>query len=276
MPYTGSEKSTAIGLRYVWVAERDTDGTIKVPSTQDVDTAYAGINLTGSVGLTVTIPDPNRVPANGDDRVYHTFQLAPTESPTGELRLTKTHLDAIALLTGVNVFGSPPFKKVGVATDQQGLEPGVVIWGSRQAIDSDASSEYYGTQIWQTYIFLNAIATPKPAPMEFQAVSEFTFSVVANDATVDECGTAFALGTHGFTKTAYLVVHSLGKFGLDAFVGDDSELTFELSQTPTATATIVVAVNGTVQNTGWSHANGVITFEAAPAAAAKIIVEYEW
>jgi hypothetical protein len=276
-----NEISTGIGLRHVRVALRDTDSIIALPSGWAHNAVYNGLQVGGALALTVTIPDPNRVQAQGDDRAYHTFNLPPTETPTGELRVSKTAMDVIALLTGTKVFGASPVRKIGLATDQQGLEPAIVLWGSRQAIDSDGDSAYFGNQIWQTYIFLNALAAPKPAAMEDQNVGEVTYAVSANDSAVDEQGVSFAVLTHGFTKAPYVMITTLGKFMLDAFTGDGSTADFTLSQaTLHSGGQVVVAVNGVVKTvtTHYTVSGNVITFTGGniPAHESKVIVEYEY
>jgi len=159
-----------------------------------------------------------------------------------------------------------------------GDEPPVVLWGSRQAIDSEEGSADFGEPKWHTYILLNAVCALRPASMEDAAVGEFVYSIAANNAAVDELGSAFTKVQHGFTKGPYLIVVTDGKYGLDAFVGDGTETEFTLSETPTATGVVVVAVDGVVkaETTDWSEANGVITFVAPPADGAKVIVEYEY
>jgi len=244
-----NQVTTGIGLRRVRVAERDTDGTIAVPDTVSAGEAYEGLPVGGALALTISIPDPQRITARGDDRSYYTFQLPPTESPTGELRVSKTSSDVIALLTGTKVFGESPVRKIGLATDRQGNEPAVLLWGMRQAIDSEDGSPTFGQQVWQTYILLNALATPRPAAMEDATVGEVTYSIAANDASVDEFGASFSVDTHGFTKAPYIMVVSQGKFGLDAFKGDGSTTDFTLSHASTWRSTGVtrVYVDGTAK-----------------------------
>lgn len=274
---TQNEVTTGIGLRHVRVALRDTDGTIKVPSGTAFNTAYRGLRISGALGFTITIPDPQRVTARGDDRAYHTFVLPPTETPTGDLRVSKTNMEVIALLTGTIAFGSPTTKKVGLATDEQGDEPAIVLWGCRQGIDSEEGSAYFGQQVWQTYIILNGMATLKPSPMADAAVSEFSYSLVANDATKDNLGVTFSTGVHGFTKASYLLIVSKHKYMLDAFKGDGTHKAFNLSETPSTSPTSVVSVTvAGVENTAWSRTTTVLTFDAVPASAAKILVEYEY
>lgn len=268
--------STAIGLRKVRAFIRDTDNLPEVPAGQNTADAYEGYILDGALSLTPTIPEPNRVPARGDDRVYYTFNLPPTEGVTGELRLSKLHMEFGAAIAGTKVFGSPPTRKVGLGHEKIGLEQAVILYGCRQAIDSEAGSAYFGQQCWQVYIFLNAVMTQRPPTMEDQAVGETTYTVTGNDATVDELGVQFTEVANGFTQCPFLVVISRDIFHLDAFVGDGVEDDFTLAHTPTATSQTIVSVDGVVQDTGWTETGGVVTFSAPPSNGAKIVVEYEY
>jgi hypothetical protein len=273
-----SEITTGIGLRHVRVAPRDDDGAIEVPSGQQIDSPYAGIRIEGAVALTLTIPDPQRVAARGDDRTYYTFQLPPTDSPSGELRVTKTNVNAVEILSGTKEFGSPNVRKVGFATDKAGEEPAVLLWGSRQAIDSEAGSQYFGQQVWHTYVLLNALATIRPASMEDATVGEIVYALVANDASVDEFGTLFTEDQHGFTLCPYIMAITKDKFWMDSFVGDNSQTTFNLTYAPSTNDVEVVAVEGVsqVDPTHYSISGKVLTFVAAPGTDEKIVVEYTY
>lgn len=282
MPTVRNKITTGIGLRLVRVAERDDDGCIKVPTSGDWmpatnDVAFEGIRAEGALRLTLNIPEPRRISARGDDRAYYTFQLPPDELPTGELAVSKTHFDVITMVTSTQEFGSDPIRKVGLATDQQGEEPACFMRGSREAVDTQDGSAYFGVQVWQTYLVLNALLATRPIPFEDGSIGEFIFPLAANDASVDEMGTTFTTAVHGFTKAPYLMVITQGKFGLDAFLGDGVDTAYTLSNTTLRSgAPVVVSVEGAVQHSGWSEANGVITFVVAPAAANKIMVEYEY
>lgn len=280
MAITQNEVSTGIGLRHVRVALRDTDGAIAIPSGTPHDEAYAGLQISGALGLALAVPEPQRITARGDDRAYYTFVLPPTEVPTGTLRVSKTNIDVVALLTGTKTFGSGTTKKIAFATDEQGDEPEVVLWGMQRGIDSQPGSTTFGQKVWRTYILLNALATVQPAPMEDSSVGEFAYSLVANDATVDENGHTFTTTDEGFTAASFIMVVTLGKYMLDAFEGDGSHRSFILSQTPRTAAIITVYEDGVkaTATTDYTVAAGVLTFNAgnAPASDAKIMVEYEY
>ena len=280
MTITQNEESTGVGLRHVRVALRDTDGTIKVPSGTPHNEAYPGLWISGALGLTIAVPEAQRITARGDDRAYYTFILPPTEVPTGQLRVSKTNIDVVALLTGTKNFGSGTMEKIAFATDEQGDEPEIVLWGMQRGIDSEPGSTTFGQKVWRTYILLNALATVQPSPMEDSTVGEFVYSLVANDATVDENGHTFTAADEGFTAASFIMVVSLGKYMLDAFEGDGVHRSFILSQTPRSGAIIIVTEDGVeaTVTTDYTVTAGVLTFLAGniPTDEAKIMVEYEY
>lgn len=275
-----SKHIASVGLRYVRVALRDTDGTIDVPAGQAVATAYNGLRAHKSIALTATIPEPNRVVAQGDDRVYHTFMLPPEEGVTGELRTTVLDSELVALITGTNEWGTSPIRKIGLATDKQGQEPSVIVWGSSYATDIDPAT---GTKVnaWQTYIFLASQITPMAPPKERATVGETSYSMVANDSLTDEVGAAFTTGSHGFTEAPMVVVVTRGQFGMCAWEGDGDTTVFNLpggeyplhsGSTPEVYVSAVLQSEGvTVDATA-----GTVTFDAAPDNGAKIIALYEY
>jgi len=270
-----NEVSTGIGLRHVRVAERDTDGTIKVPSGTAHNVAYSGLRIEGANALALAIPAPQRVSAQGDDRVYHTFTLPPTEVASGDLRVSKTNMNVIALISGVKVFESPTMRAVGFGTDKQGLEPAVVLWGCRQAIDSEGGSAYFGQQVWQTYYCPNAELNVQPASMENAAVGEVVYNVTCNDATKGHLGETFTTLLNGFTKAQYLMIVTLNHLMIDAFTGDAVHRAFTLSQTPSTGSVERCTVNGVI-NTAYTRVTTTVTFTTAPAASAKILFCYEY
>jgi len=267
--------TTGIGLRHVRVAQRDSDGTIKVPTGQATATAYAGRQISGANALTITIPEPQRVPARGDDRVYKTFLLPPTEGVTGELRTSKSDFPVIELLEGTSIYGSGDVRKVGRATDKQGEEQDIIIWGMREAINSDPDSANFGETCWVTYILLCAKATVLPPTMEQDAVGETRYIITANDTTVDECGVTFTEALNGFTKAPYIEIHTQNKFWMEAWKGDGTETVFNMTKTPVS-GSVYVWVDGEPTSVTVDEANKTITFASPPSDGAKIIAEYEY
>jgi len=257
---------------------RDTDGVLAVPSGTAIGTAYSGRRAEGANALTIAVPDPVKVPVTGDDRVYYTWVLPPTENSAGELRVSVNDTQMIALVSGTKQFGSTPRRKVGFGTNNQGDEPELCIWGCRQVIEADESEATYGTKKWETYYILNGIAFIKPSSMEYQQVQNDVYAIQANDATVSEMGTAFTDVLNGFTKAEFLKIVTTKKYMLDAFEGDAAQVTFTLSQTPYESGIFNITLDGVVQSetTHWTRVTNVVTMLIAPGLAAKLIVEYEY
>ena len=273
-----NEITSGIGLRHVRVGLRDTDGTLAVPAGTAAGTAYRGLRAEGANALTITVPDSVRVPVTGDDRVYHTWNLPPTENSAGELRTSKNNIPLAVLIAGTKQWGSPNRRKMAFGSDKQGDEPTLVIWGCRQVIEADESLAAFGQKRWETYYILNAIGHLRPSTFEYQRVQEDIFSIIANDATVTEMGTALTEAVNGCTKAEFLKIVTDKKFMLDAFVGDAAQVTFTLSETPYESGVFNVTLDGVVQSetTHWTRVAGVITMLVAPGADAKLIVEYEY
>lgn len=273
-----NEITSGIGLRHVRVALRDTDGTIDVPAGQAVATAYNGLRAEGATALTITVPDPVRIPVTGDDRVYYTWTLPPTENSSGELRVSKNNIPLIALVTGTSEWGSPNRRKIGFGTDKQGEEPELCIWGCRQVIEADESLAAFGLKRWETYYILNAIAHVRPSTMEYQTVQQDVYSIIANDATRSELGATFTTGVHGFTKAEFLKIVTDKKFMLDAWAGDGATTVFNMSQTPYESGIFNVTLDGVVQHqtTHWTRVGAALTMLVAPTSGAKLLCEYEY
>jgi hypothetical protein len=269
-----NESVSGIGLRHVRVMLRDDDGAILVPVTQDEDTGYNGLRVEGANALTVTLADVVRQPVTGDDRVYYTWILPPTETASGELRVSKGAGPVIAMVTGTLQWGSVNRRKIGFGTNKQGEEPNLIVWGCRQTIEADESLTSFGQKRWETYVLLSALAAVKPSTMEYQTVSEYVYSLVANESTVDELGRPFTTALNGFTKAQFVRIVTDEKFMLDAFVaaGDTS---FVLSQIPYESGIFEVTVDGVLSH-AWTRSGSTITFDSPPATSSKIVVEYEY
>ena len=268
-------QSTGIGLRQVHLAQRDDDGTIKVLGSPAAGTAYAGLRVNKARALSITPADPQRITARGDDVTYYTFQEAPTESPTGELRTQQSDIDIIELITGVTDFGSGEAAQVALSTDKLGEEGAMFIWGTRKAVD-DVS----GTRAWETYILLNATATARPQGFEIDNIGEFVWNIVCNSSTTDQFGRTMTTAIHGCTEAAYILVKTRYKFAIEEFVGDGSQATFTLAQGTnvkynTSTSPLFYFVGG-VQVPATCSSSGVVTPGTVPALGAKFTVQYEY
>lgn len=261
--------STGIGLRHIRVGLRDADtGIMSMPDDHVVGTVYPGLHLSGAATLTLTPPEPERVQARGDDRVYHTFHLPPTEGWTAELTCTKQDLPAIALLTGALQWSETGlFEGIAMGTDLEGQEPDVILWGQRMGADTDPESDTFGATIWEAFELMCAKVTPMPASKEQSAVGEHRYAITLQQVNRRITGEEFTLVDHGCTKATFFpFVAQTGKAFFDFDLGDAAEDEFVLTHTPTSATDILVFVAGVNEPAGWSLdvATKTVTFVAAP------------
>lgn len=273
------EETTGVGLRKVMVFVRDTDGTPAIQGTPAAGVAYGGEPISGAMALTLNVPDPQRVTATGDDKPYFTFQLPPTENPSGELRVTKTNVDAIAILTSTLSWGSASARRIGFATDKVGEEEAMMLWGSREAIDAEEDSVTFGQRVWQTYFILNAKVSIRPASMEYATIGEFVYSLSANPSTLDYFGDQFTEGIQGFTRASFLMIVTLYKYWIDVFYGAGAAGAYTL----THASDVVDPADGGVTSVyvagemvAFTEVDGVVTPSVAPGATDKVVVEYTY
>ncbi len=270
--------TTGIGLRHVRVGPRASAGTMAMPDDHVVGTCYPGIQLSGAATLTLTPPEPERVQARGDDRVYHTFHMPPTEGWTGELTCSKRDIQAVALITDVLAWGEDAlFHGVAMGTDKEGLEPDLIMWAQRKGADTDPASDTYGQEVWEAYEILCCKATPMPPSQEQSAVGEMRYAVTMQQVATRIVGEEFTELDHGCTKaTIFPVVARPGKIFYDFDEGDAATDDFVLTHTPTSATDIKVYVDGVDEPAGWTLdvATKTVTFIAAPADGATLAFMY--
>jgi len=270
---------TGIGLRHVRIGPRDPDnGTMLMPADHVVGAVYPGIQLSGAATLTLTPPEPERVPARGDDAVYWTFHLPPTEGWTAELTCSKLDLPAIAMITGVLAWGEAAlFEGLAMGTDREGLETDLVFWGQRKAVDTDPASESYGAEVWEAWEVLCCKMTPLPPSKEQSAVGESRYSITLQKVSKRIVGEPFTVDDHGCTKAVlFPVIAKTGKLFYDYDVGDGLVVDFVLTHTPTSATDIYVYVDGVETAAGWTLdvETKTVTFSAAPADGAILAFMY--
>jgi len=261
---------TGIGLRHVRIGPRNADdGIMTMPDDHVVGTVYPGIQLSGAATLTLTPPEPERVPARGDDQVYWTFHLPPTEGWTAELTCSKLDLPAISMITGVLQWGEAAlFEGLAMGSDREGLEVDLILWGQRKAVDTDPASQTYGAEVWEAWEVLCCKMTPLPPSKEQSAVGESRYSITLQKVTRRIVGETFTQADHGCTKAVlFPVIAKTGRIFYDFDVGNAVQDAFVLTHTPTSATDIYVYVAGTEEPAGWSLDVGTktVTFTSPPA-----------
>lgn len=271
--------STGVGLRHVRIGLRDdTDGVMARPTGHVPGAVWPGLQLSGAATLTLNIPDPERVDARGDDQVYHTFHMPPTEGVTAELVCTKRDQVAIALMTSTVQWGTATlYEGVAMATDKQGLEPNMVMWAQRKGIDSDPASAGYGTEVWEVVEISCCKMSPAHPSAEQSSVGEMRYAITIDKVGTRITGQGYTEVLHGCTLAAIFAITSVpGKMFYDFDEGNAVETDFVLTHVPTSAIDIEVYMAGVNEPAGWTLdvATQTVQFVAAPADGDPLVFVY--
>ncbi len=117
-------------------------------------TPYMGARITAARALEITHPEARRVTYFGDDYVFMIDRLPPTETISGVLRIGKQDLTVDSELSGVNLFTLNDAQGMLVASNQQGYEPLVGMFGYQQGGEGDSTlGALYGSRVWRSLFF---------------------------------------------------------------------------------------------------------------------------
>jgi len=273
--------SAGVGLRAVYIAKRDDDGTFSVPTAVSAGDAYYGIKAHRSQALTVMPADPTLINLTGDDVAWATFVEAPDDSPSGELRTQVEDTALVALITSVKEVTSGYRLMTAMVTDKLGSEDAMIVWGSRKAKTGDPDEATSGNDSWESRFFLNATLYAKPAGFEEKQAGSMTWAVTANKSTLDFLGQTLTEATNGCTEACWITIHTTYKPFYETFEGDGIETEFTLTQGAdvihdTEASPITCTVDG-VERAVTVDAVGLMTVSGAVVAAdGKIAVFYEY
>jgi hypothetical protein len=239
--------------------------------------AYDGIRLEGAKSFTSTVPDPRIVTHTGDDRAFAQDVLPPTEMETATLTTGKTNLSLDAALTGTKVEDLLGDVNMGVtSSDKQGAEPQVMVFGWRQALDTEKGSSTYGQRRYITRMYPSCRIIPKPASMEDGAADENSYSVVPTVVTKTPWGKALAEITNGATEGQSLRFISSNPLMMNKWNGNGTLSTFTLSNTPISATKTRVHANGTVATvSSVDTVAKTCTLSTPPANLSEVVAWYE-
>lgn len=264
----------AVGFRHCRIYRLDANGYLYASGL----TAYEGSELTGPKTLEVTKPEARRISHTGADRVLATDVLAPLESVTATITASGADFDIEALLAGVNVVTHGETKLLGQGTDKQGEEPQFAVLGFRQSLDGVT-----GVRRWDMILLPVCRIIPSGHAMN-ENPDEKTYNVYPNVVSKYPYGSAFAVGTEGFTEAQYIDGVGEYKPHIATFLGDAAETEFSLHTDRPAVSTAKMTVYHLVASTGVitdvsgtvTLAVGSVTFSVAPASGDSIFVVYEY
>lgn len=239
-------------------------------------TPYEGVRITGNKVLTITEPEPRRIPYTGDDGIFGLDVLPPNEILTAELHTGKVNDELDALVGGIKKFTVGEMALLGINTDKKGYEPQVGMIAYRQAQDTDPESATFGARSWEFRVFPKVQIISRESGFA-DTPDERVYTLVPAYVTSHLWGAAFTEAAEGFTRSQMIRGNAWGKPKIVAWLGDatEDEFLFPTDAQASAAAKVAVFVNGTIQTTGITVATTGVTFTAPPAAAAVIVAVYE-
>ncbi len=237
---------------------------------------YYGVRHSGAKVLTINDPTPRIIPHIGDDGVFSVQVLPATEVMSGELQVDKTNDIVDAILGGTNKFTVGESALFLQSTDKRGFENQVGALAYAAGQDSAPSSTAFGATQWDWRVMPKAVIFMRESGYQAEAnVRTYSFTPMYCSAHI--WGTAFTVGTEGAIRAQMIRGVSMGKPTIVSYLGDNSTTGFPFdSAQPAKSATaITVWVNGVIKTTGISSTTSGVSFAAAPATGAVVVVLYE-
>lgn len=281
---TSVEKFASAGVDIAFWARNGTDGLprgITGTLANGADSAMA--QLVGVQTANLTVQQPRRVNSAGDDGVAAQFIFQPEELPSGDLLLAVFDADFVAQSQGIKVYTDGDWSVTSLQPEQPVFSDITLIINS-QAKSKDSGSS--GSAGYQVAIFPKVNAVPLGATgIATAAATAYSHALIANKSSIKPWGTAFSTTNDGTTQAAvYGPFFSEGKVRLQTFIGDGSDTTVTLANTPYAASANKVKVFQTVAGvtspltytTDFSVSGTTLTFAVAPAAASINVIRYEY
>lgn len=279
---TPNSVNSGTGFRNCVIFELEDSGAIAglpLVSTTGSAGISSGNVITAPRTLTVTDPEPEPITHYGGDAVLAIDYLPSQESMTGELMAAAEDFDIEALVAGINEYTEGERIMVGAGTDKRGDAVQVGLMAYRQALDT--SPDGTGLRRWEFMIMPKAFLIPQVSGFDVTNTSSYekTYTVRPQVVTKHIWGTAFSSGSAGEGFNTAQVIRGVSQYKpkIVAFKSNGTHLNYYFPTDYQAVNTdkITVWVNGVKQTSGITLATNKITFDAAPAENAVIVVFYE-
>lgn len=266
-----SGKQFATGFRSAVIFALGADGLPAATGTS----AYEGFEVIGPKAYTLEVPTIRKITFMGSDRALALDFLPATEASSAELQTAADDIPLNAFLSGVTSYNVGEATMMNLQTDQQGNEPDVAMVMFQQSLDTASHLRNY-----RFHILPKTRAIPAGQGMDENAVTT-KYSLAPNPSTTHIWGSTMTTGSEGSLEAGFVNGMSKGRPKVVAFLGNNSNLIFRLptSKPATSIAKISVWVNGALQTGGggdYTATTTTITFDAAPASGAKVVVFYEY
>jgi len=267
-----SGKQLAVGLRFGVIYTLNSDGT---PTGDDVTHTNAtdGTEFAGPKVFTLNVPEPRKITHIGEDRVLAVDYLPPSDGMDGELSVSPSELDIVALLGGLTVATVGEGVLAALASSQQGFEPQVGLMLYQQSLDVTL-----GTRRWRSFWFPSCRCIYMPAGMG-QDTQDIRYKIAPAVTTKLPWGTALNDTDNGCLTMQGVEMMSEGRPNMAAWRGNGAEDTFLMPTDKPATSTAKMAIyaDGVLQAAQLSStAVDSFAFTVAPADDVIITCLYEY
>jgi hypothetical protein len=240
---------------------------------------YDGFLIDGAKSFSTTVPDSQTVTHRGNDQPFAQDVLPPTELESATLTSGKTNLSADAALSATKVESiAADLVMGGMSTNKQGCEPQIILWGWRQALDTDPDSATFGNRRYITHLYPSTRVVPKAGSMDEGSDDVNTYNVVPTVVTRKPWGVAFTELVNGYTRSQRLRLISDNPLMMESYVTSGAAATFNLNFAPISAAKTHVWFYGTPQVVNSVDVNAkTFTLSGAPALSTdpRLVVLYE-
>lgn len=266
MTYSPGFKS--VGCRDVQVLLINENGYPKATSVNP----YVGRLISGPKAFTLNIPNTQPIAHIGRDVVEETDQLPSREVATAEIRSSGVKLETDAELSGVVVDTVGAYSSfIPRQTDQQGFEPQAMAIAWQQSMLD-------GARRWHYYLVPSTRIVPMSAGLEENPV-DHRYSLNINPVKRLPWGQLLTVVDNGTLKAGYIDLYSTlrpanqgEQYPLVAFKADGTETEFTFTAYANGKTDYPIFVNGVLQSSGVTKANGSFEFDYPPAADAIITI----
>jgi hypothetical protein len=259
-----TERTLNYGLRYACVFDLNSAGTPKAISI----TPYDGLQFQGSTAFELNMPDSRKITGLGEDGITQVVFLPPQEGADGRLNVEAADPTLAALLDGTLVSSVGEVSVVGLATDKQGFEPrvGLMLYQAARGLVT-------GATYWHTFLIPSAQVVRKSAGMNGEKAVT-VYQIAPNRTSKHLWGTAFAVGTEGFTSAQILELWSNYPLRISGFVADGNAVDFSFPAATPAVQTTGIKVwkNDVLVSGGLTLATTKVTFGSAPTSLDRVVV----
>jgi hypothetical protein len=227
----------------------------------------------GAQTLNLSVPEPSRVTASGDDGPMATFDFSAEDLPADVLALAARSLAFEAFVQGSKVETIDGLDVIVSQPRGNDEPPGIVMVLSRRAKNQSGGKQ------WETKIVPSANITPLGAEFQQRNVTPYRYSISTTTTDRAPWGKLLSASANGATAGPILDVEADNPVMMHAFLGNNAETDVILDYTPIATK-VSVYVNGVKKTLTTDFtvntSTKTVTFVAAPAASALVIVLYEY